>query len=161
MAAVENATDDGTLDEFSSEDMTMPNQKTAIVTASATSRAGHACERDRKNCRTNPISPFHLCHAKQRWPMEPSERSPSVRLVRPNATTHQRPSGTCSTEHKHTWRLSRQSISLFANRCDCARGYKFQYLPCHVVADEDHFHPTRISYFIERSVDHTEDNSNP
>ncbi len=34
---------------------TRPNPKTATVTASVASRAGRACERDGRNCRTNPV----------------------------------------------------------------------------------------------------------
>ncbi|WP_423747259.1 hypothetical protein V5735_23885 (plasmid) [Haladaptatus sp. SPP-AMP-3] len=43
MAAVENATDDGTLNAFPSE-TTMPNPTTATALASVTSRAGRVCE---------------------------------------------------------------------------------------------------------------------
>ncbi|MFH5801894.1 hypothetical protein [Haladaptatus sp. CMAA 1911] len=66
MAAVETATDDVTLNAFLPRTTTTPNPKTAIVTASVTSRVGHACERVAKNCPTNPVPLFHLCHAKQR-----------------------------------------------------------------------------------------------
>ena len=65
MAAVETATDDGTLDAFPSEDdETMPNRKTATAMVSMASRAGHAFVRVAKNCRTNHrFSSFYPWHA--------------------------------------------------------------------------------------------------
>jgi hypothetical protein len=48
MAAVENATDEGTLEAFSSDDDTMPNQTTVTATASVVSRAGRALEQGEK-----------------------------------------------------------------------------------------------------------------
>jgi hypothetical protein len=63
MAAVENATD-GTLNAFPSEDDNDAELETATAMASVASRAGHACERDGKNCRTNHrFSPFYPWHA--------------------------------------------------------------------------------------------------
>ncbi|GAA5052392.1 hypothetical protein ACFFQF_24155 [Haladaptatus pallidirubidus] len=68
MAAVETATDDGSLEAFPLEE-TMPNQKTVTAMASTASTAGRTCKRDRRNCRTNHLlrTIISIRHRERRW----------------------------------------------------------------------------------------------
>ncbi|WP_435158573.1 SWIM zinc finger family protein [Haladaptatus sp. DFWS20] len=64
MAAVETATDDGTLEASPPRTTkTMLNRTTVTATVSVISRVGRACERDGRNCRTNhrfsSLYPWH------------------------------------------------------------------------------------------------------
>jgi hypothetical protein len=82
MTAVENATD-GTFNAFPSDDERISGSYTGYDTYGTVDHTFWKCEdcgadATRKgaltDCRTNPVSLFYLCHAKQRCPMLPSER---------------------------------------------------------------------------------------
>ncbi|WP_435158584.1 hypothetical protein [Haladaptatus sp. DFWS20] len=77
MAAVETATDDGTLRHFHRRTTTISNRWSATVRASVTSRAGRAFVRVVKNCRTNHrFSSLYPWHVDWRSRISPtSERS--------------------------------------------------------------------------------------